>query len=199
VGQFLQETGVSLGADDEGPFEMRLLHFRRTFVEKMFGSFSISLCHCRGGLARNPVWERPEVLLGECRARRSCPLGGHGGASGGGRLRCFVVDQVGQARYLVQSANPILQIVPEAHAELSAGLLQTGKRVAAATARVVARAPADLASFDEFPDVRLHGIGVLGDFRMLQLAQLVRFVVAHLLQHTVEVGIAGPLLHQGHR
>jgi len=36
VGQFLQETGVSLGADDEGPFEMRLLHFRRTFVEKMF-------------------------------------------------------------------------------------------------------------------------------------------------------------------
>jgi hypothetical protein len=36
VGQFLQETGVSLGADDEGPFAMRLLHFRRTFVEKMF-------------------------------------------------------------------------------------------------------------------------------------------------------------------
>ena len=36
VGQFLAETGQSLGADDEGPFEMRLLHFRRTFVEKMF-------------------------------------------------------------------------------------------------------------------------------------------------------------------
>jgi hypothetical protein len=36
VGQFLQETGVSLGAEDEGAFEMRLLHFRRTFVEKMF-------------------------------------------------------------------------------------------------------------------------------------------------------------------
>jgi hypothetical protein len=36
VGQFLRETGVSLGAEDEGPFEMRLLHFRRTFVEKMF-------------------------------------------------------------------------------------------------------------------------------------------------------------------
>ena len=36
VGQYLQETGVRLGADDEGPFEMRLLHFRRTFVEKMF-------------------------------------------------------------------------------------------------------------------------------------------------------------------
>lgn len=36
VGQFLQETGISLGADDEGPFDMRLLHFRRTFVEKMF-------------------------------------------------------------------------------------------------------------------------------------------------------------------
>jgi len=36
VGQFLAETGASLGAEDEGPFEMRLLHFRRTFVEKMF-------------------------------------------------------------------------------------------------------------------------------------------------------------------
>jgi len=36
VGQFLQETGASLGADDDGAFEMRLLHFRRTFVEKMF-------------------------------------------------------------------------------------------------------------------------------------------------------------------
>jgi Nucleotidyl transferase AbiEii toxin, Type IV TA system len=36
VGQFLQESGVSLGADDEGSFEMRLLHFRRTFVEKTF-------------------------------------------------------------------------------------------------------------------------------------------------------------------
>jgi hypothetical protein len=36
VGQFLQQTGVSLGAEDESAFEMRLLHFRRTFVEKMF-------------------------------------------------------------------------------------------------------------------------------------------------------------------
>ena len=36
LGHFLQETGVSLGADDEQPFTMRLLHFRRTFVEKLF-------------------------------------------------------------------------------------------------------------------------------------------------------------------
>jgi hypothetical protein len=36
LGQFLRETGISLGADDEGGFDMRLLHFRRTFVEKMF-------------------------------------------------------------------------------------------------------------------------------------------------------------------
>ncbi len=36
LGQFLKEVGISLGADDEGPFEMQLLHFRRTFVEKMF-------------------------------------------------------------------------------------------------------------------------------------------------------------------
>ena len=36
LSQFLQETAFSLGADDEGSFSMRLLHFRRTFVEKMF-------------------------------------------------------------------------------------------------------------------------------------------------------------------
>lgn len=36
LGRFLAETGVSLGAEDEGAFEMRLLHFRRTFVEKLF-------------------------------------------------------------------------------------------------------------------------------------------------------------------
>jgi hypothetical protein len=36
LGAFLQERGVSLGAEDEGSFHMRLLHFRRTFVEKLF-------------------------------------------------------------------------------------------------------------------------------------------------------------------
>ena len=36
LSQFLQETGFSLGAEDEGSFPMRLLHFRRTFVEKLF-------------------------------------------------------------------------------------------------------------------------------------------------------------------
>jgi hypothetical protein len=36
LGQFLAETGVSLSAEDEGGFALRLLHFRRTFVEKMF-------------------------------------------------------------------------------------------------------------------------------------------------------------------
>jgi hypothetical protein len=36
LGEFIEQTGVSLGAEDEGPFPMPLLHFRRTFVEKMF-------------------------------------------------------------------------------------------------------------------------------------------------------------------
>ncbi len=36
LGEFLADTGQTLGAEDEGPFPMRLLHFRRTFVEKMF-------------------------------------------------------------------------------------------------------------------------------------------------------------------
>lgn len=38
--QFLKEQGLSLGAEDETPFSLRLLHFRRTFVEKMFAVHS---------------------------------------------------------------------------------------------------------------------------------------------------------------
>ncbi len=37
---FLTETGVSLDAEDESGFPLRLLHFRRTFVEKMFAIHS---------------------------------------------------------------------------------------------------------------------------------------------------------------
>jgi hypothetical protein len=40
VSVFLREQGKSLGTDDEGAFSMRLLHFRRTFVEKMFAIHS---------------------------------------------------------------------------------------------------------------------------------------------------------------
>lgn len=72
VGQFLQETGVSLGAEDEGSFEMRLLHFRRTFVEKMFAIHAKVEAFKQtgkpiGGYARHYydlfcLAERPEVL-----------------------------------------------------------------------------------------------------------------------------------------
>lgn len=34
--EFLETTGQSLDAEDEGAFLLRLLHFRRTFVEKLF-------------------------------------------------------------------------------------------------------------------------------------------------------------------
>lgn len=40
LGQFLHEQGTSLKAEDEGSFPLRLLHFRRTFVEKMFAIHS---------------------------------------------------------------------------------------------------------------------------------------------------------------
>jgi len=36
LSEFLLATDVSLGTEDEGGFTLRLLHFRRTFVEKMF-------------------------------------------------------------------------------------------------------------------------------------------------------------------
>ncbi len=72
LAQFLSETGVSLGAADERPFEMRLLHFRRTFVEKMFAIHSKVELLKRDGLplgtyARHyydlfQLAARPEVL-----------------------------------------------------------------------------------------------------------------------------------------
>jgi len=40
LGQFMAEANKSVGAEDEGPFALRLLHFRRTFVEKMFAIHS---------------------------------------------------------------------------------------------------------------------------------------------------------------
>jgi hypothetical protein len=50
LAQFLEETGTSLGAEDEGRFPMDLLHFRRTFVEKMFTIHSkVEICKRDGG------------------------------------------------------------------------------------------------------------------------------------------------------
>ncbi len=40
LGAFLNERGLSLVAEDEAGFPMRLLHFRRTFVEKLFAIHS---------------------------------------------------------------------------------------------------------------------------------------------------------------
>ena len=40
LGTFFAERGLSLGAEDESSFSMRLLHFRRTFVEKLFAIHS---------------------------------------------------------------------------------------------------------------------------------------------------------------
>jgi len=51
LGQFLRAKGSSLGAEDEGPFPMRLLHFRRTFVEKMFAIHGKVELLKRAGLA----------------------------------------------------------------------------------------------------------------------------------------------------
>jgi len=36
LSEFLTGKGISLGAEDEAGFPMPLLHFRRTFVEKLF-------------------------------------------------------------------------------------------------------------------------------------------------------------------
>jgi hypothetical protein len=72
VGEFLQASGVTLGAEDEGPFDLRLLHFRRTLVEKMFAIHAKVEAFKKdgteiGGYARHYydlfcLAQRPEVL-----------------------------------------------------------------------------------------------------------------------------------------
>lgn len=72
LAQFLQETGMSLGADDECSFPFRLLHFRRTFVEKLFAIHGKVELLKRDGTAigsyarhyydLSQLVERPEVL-----------------------------------------------------------------------------------------------------------------------------------------
>jgi len=49
VARFLRETSRSLGSEDETSFEMRLLHFRRTFVEKLFAIHGKILAYLREG------------------------------------------------------------------------------------------------------------------------------------------------------
>lgn len=40
LASYLKSSGITLGADDEEGFPMKLLHFRRTFVEKLFAIHS---------------------------------------------------------------------------------------------------------------------------------------------------------------
>src|SRR5260370_32998866 len=67
-----------------------------------------------GGAMRHPFHLETVLVSGS--------LDGHGGGFVGGRLPCFLADQVGQAGDLAPPANPVLQIVPEADAQLAAGL-----------------------------------------------------------------------------
>ena len=70
--EYLTAAGISLGAEDETSFSMRLLHFRRTFVEKMFAIHSkVELLKAEsrplGGYARHyydlfQLSQQPEVL-----------------------------------------------------------------------------------------------------------------------------------------
>ena len=54
LSQFLQDRGLSLDAEDEERFPLRLLHFRRTFVEKMFAIHSKVELLKRDGQALGP-------------------------------------------------------------------------------------------------------------------------------------------------
>lgn len=54
LAKFLVKTGLSLGCEDEAGFEMRLLHFRRTFVEKLFAIHKRVELYVRDGVPIGP-------------------------------------------------------------------------------------------------------------------------------------------------
>lgn len=61
-----QRDRKSLGTEDEGPFEMRLLHFRRTFVEKLFAIHSKVEKFKQTGIGIDGGgWTGSELLTGE--------------------------------------------------------------------------------------------------------------------------------------
>ena len=78
LGAFLNERGLLLGADDEGGFPMRLLHFRRTFVEKLFAIHSKVELLKRDG---RPIGKLRTALLRPLPVGR--PAGGRGHAAVG--------------------------------------------------------------------------------------------------------------------
>jgi hypothetical protein len=54
VSAYLQKENLSIGAEDEAGFEMTLLHFRRTFVEKLFAIHSkIEILKRDGGILQS--------------------------------------------------------------------------------------------------------------------------------------------------
>src|SRR6266702_8105992 len=99
-----------------------------------------------------------DPFLGSRRARLSS--GWRGFATRGVDCRRALPDQIGEPGDRSEPANPVVQVVPELHAQLPAGLLQAGKRVAATTSFIAACTAADLALLDVFPDIRLGGIVV---------------------------------------
>jgi hypothetical protein len=115
----------------------------------------------------------------------------------GRRLVGFLADHVGQALELAQAGHAVFQIVPEANAQFATGFLQAGEGVSATPTRGAPCAAADLATLDELADVRLLGVVVQRNLRMLQHTQQVGLHRTHRLEHLIEVGIAGALIDQG--
>jgi hypothetical protein len=52
LAEFLQNSGESLGAEDESSFPMQLLHFRRTLIETAYQQQCSNLCY-----GQYPSWE----------------------------------------------------------------------------------------------------------------------------------------------
>ena len=89
--------------------------------------------------------------------------------------------------------DAVVEVVPERDAELAAGLLETGKGVAAAAAQFAARPAADLAPFDIVADVVLAAVSMQRDVRAQQDQEQLALMAIQPLQGRIEGGKGGLL------
>ena len=109
-------------------------------------------------------------------------------------------DEVWQGRdsWLAWDAEPGAEIVPEAEAELAAGLEQAEEGVAAVAAGVAAGAGADLAPGDLGADVILRAVGVQRDLGAVEDAQEFLFIGVQALEQLIQGGEAGAAAEDAH-
>lgn len=105
----------------------------------------------------------------------------------------MAADEIGEFGHVgsLGDVEPVAEIVPEADAELGAGVHQTEECIAAIAAGAAVGTAADLALDDLAADVALRAVGVQRNVRPVEHHQQVGLVGMQPRQQAIEHGEAG--------